>query len=95
MQITTFNVHTRKTIDMKTYPIHNLFLLRSLSLRKKYQNTGFFWSLFSPNAGKYGIEKNSAFRHFPRSVRYDCDPIWKSKRKPIWYDLHIFITHIR
>ena len=27
-----------------------------IKLRERCQNTGYFWSVFSPNAGKYGLE---------------------------------------
>ena len=34
---------------------------------KSVQIRSFFWSVFSPNVGKYGPEKNSVFGHFSRS----------------------------
>ena len=55
----------------------------SMSLREKCLHSEFFWSIFSPNAGKYGPEslcpysvqmrentdqKNSEYGHFSRSV---------------------------
>ena len=35
---------------------------------KSVQIRSFLWSVFSPNAGKYGPEKNSVFGHFSHSV---------------------------
>ena len=35
---------------------------------KSVQIRSFFWSVFSPNAGKYGTEKNSVFGRFSHSV---------------------------
>ena len=34
---------------------------------KCVQIRSLFWSVFSPNVGKYGLEKNSVFGHFLRS----------------------------
>ena len=42
---------------------------------KSVQIRSFFWSVFSPNGGKYGPEKNSVFGHFSCSeliVFYPC-----------------------
>ena len=33
------------------------------SLREKCPYSKFFWSVFSPNAGKYGPEKSEYFSH--------------------------------
>ena len=43
----------KKPQSSTVYP----FKLFSLSLRKKCQHPEFLWSVFSPNAGKYGPEK--------------------------------------
>ena len=41
-----------------------IYSLKQLALRETCPNTEFFWSVFSPNAGKYGLEKTPYLNTF-------------------------------
>ena len=50
---------------------HFILILLNSALREKRPYSDIFWSVFSPNAEKYGhgkIQKNSGYGHFSRSA---------------------------
>ena len=54
--------------------------LRKYSLREKYPYSEFFWSIFSPNTGKYEPEKLQIRKIFTQSLTHEYDGLLKNLR---------------